>query len=105
MLREKRASVRPTSARNAVPQICTGHIDRRIEPPRDTPARLSLASAAEPQYVLDDDVVATWTAAPLPWSRVQPLGWRGGYGLLLEEELSRAIRHESAESAVRSADR
>src|SRR5262249_8424542 len=31
------ASVRPTSARTTLPQICFGHIDRRTEPHGDTP--------------------------------------------------------------------
>jgi len=43
-----------------------------------------------------DVVVTSWTDAPLPWPRCQPLHRRGGCGLLMTEELVRAIRTESA---------
>jgi hypothetical protein len=36
-----RASVRPTSARSALPSSCFGHIVRRIEPPGDREQRLA----------------------------------------------------------------
>jgi hypothetical protein len=45
----------------------------------------------------DSDVVVTgWTEARLPWPRCQALGSKGGSGLLVDDELARAIRHESA---------
>jgi len=40
--------------------------------------------------------ITTWTDAPISWPRCQPVGQRGGCGLLLEEELARAVRSESA---------
>jgi hypothetical protein len=41
--------------------------------------------------------VTTWSDAPLPWPRCIFAGSRGrGRGLLVDEELARAIQHESA---------
>jgi hypothetical protein len=41
-------------------------------------------------------VVTGWTAAPIPWPRCRALDSRGGSGLLVDEELARAVRHEAA---------
>jgi hypothetical protein len=42
-------------------------------------------------------VVCGWTYAPAPWPRCYQVGRRGtGRGLLVEEGLARAVRHESA---------
>jgi hypothetical protein len=42
-------------------------------------------------------VITGWTAAPIPWPRCRALdGPGGGSGLLVDEELARAVRHESA---------
>ena len=45
----------------------------------------------------DCDVVVTgWSAARIPWPRCRALHQRGGSGLLVDEELKRAILTESA---------
>src|SRR5262249_8531946 len=41
-------------------------------------------------------VVTGWTAARIPWPRCRALGVNGGSGLLVEGELARAVRGESA---------
>lgn len=45
-----------------------------------------------------DAVVGTWTAAPIPWPRCRAVGAMGGSGLLMTEELARAVRTESADA-------
>jgi hypothetical protein len=45
----------------------------------------------------DTDVVVTgWSAGRIPWPRCRALGVRGGSGLLVDEELARPVRSESA---------
>lgn len=45
-----------------------------------------------------DAIVTTWTDAPIPWPRCRAVGSGSGSGLLMSEELARAVRTESAES-------
>jgi hypothetical protein len=48
-----------------------------------------------------DVVVTSWTDARISWPRCRSLGTRGGgSGILVDDELARAIRHESA-AAIR----
>src|SRR5689334_8281028 len=41
-------------------------------------------------------VVTSWTDAPIPWPRCRALDSRGGSGLLVDDELARAVRNEAA---------
>ena len=39
--------------------------------------------------------ITSWTEAPIPWPRCQAIDQRGGSGLLLNDELARAVRCEA----------
>jgi hypothetical protein len=41
-------------------------------------------------------VITAWTDAPISWPRCRQIGQRGGSGLLVTEELVRAIRSEAS---------
>jgi hypothetical protein len=43
-----------------------------------------------------DVVITSWTAARLPWPRCRLADGHGGSGLLVDEELARAVRRESS---------
>ena len=46
-------------------------------------------------------VITSWSSARIPWPRCRALdGTGGGSGLLLDEELARAVRHESAAAVM-----
>jgi hypothetical protein len=46
-------------------------------------------------------VVTSWTDAPIPWPRCRALDSPGGgSGLLVDDELARAVRHESAAAVM-----
>lgn len=72
---------------DAVPQLLHGPY---------TPPRLQIGERTE--CLLRDRlvVVTSWTDAPISWPRCQPVGQRGGCGLLLAGDLVHAVRCESA---------
>jgi hypothetical protein len=46
-------------------------------------------------------VITSWTAARIPWPRCRAVDSPGpGSGLLVDEELARAVRHESAAAVM-----
>jgi hypothetical protein len=47
-----------------------------------------------------DVVVTSWTDAPISWPRCLPVARRGHPSLLVDEELARAIRSESAKALM-----
>jgi hypothetical protein len=48
-----------------------------------------------------DVVITSWTDAPIPWPRCRALDSPGsGSGLLVDEALARAVRHESAAAVM-----
>src|SRR5262245_16611373 len=53
-------------------------------------------------YFRDCDVIVTgWSASRIPWPRCRALGTHGGgSGLLVDEELARAVRTESAAAVI-----
>jgi hypothetical protein len=61
---------------------------------REVPPRT--ASAATCLFPDCNVVVTSWTDARIPWPRCQPAEGRSAPWLLVDEELARAIRHESA---------
>lgn len=55
-------------------------------------------------FVRDCDVVITsWTDARISWPKCRSVGTRGGYSMLVNEELARAIRNESASASETTA--
>jgi hypothetical protein len=45
-------------------------------------------------------VITAWTDAPISWPRCRALESRGGSGVLLDDELARAVRTESAAAVM-----
>src|SRR4051794_26450617 len=72
---------------NALPPLCHGP----YHPPRLQVGERTLCLLRDCEVV-----ITSWSDAPISWPRCQPIGQRGGCGLLLDEELARAVRCESA---------
>jgi hypothetical protein len=60
------------------------------------PPRLRRGDRATCLFKDCDVVVTGWTDARISWPRCLPLGTKGHPSLLVDEELARAVRHESA---------
>jgi hypothetical protein len=60
------------------------------------PPRLRRGDRATCLYKDCDVAITGWTDARISWPRGLPLGTKGHPSLLVDEELARAIRHESA---------
>lgn len=45
-------------------------------------------------------VITSWSDALITWPRCQPVGQRGGSGLLLDGDLIRAVKSESAQAVM-----
>ena len=56
------------------------------------PPRLHVGDKATCLLRDGDVIITSWTAARIPWPRCRAIGKRGGgFGLLLDEELARAV--------------
>src|SRR5262245_27377772 len=65
-----------------------------------TPPPLRRGDRATCRYRDADVVITSWTSAPIPWPRCcRPGTHGGGSGLLVTEELGRAVRTEPAIAA------
>jgi hypothetical protein len=54
---------------------------------------------------LDAEVIVTsWSDGRIPWPRCQRPGERGGSGLLVDEELARAVRLEAFHGSLETAE-
>jgi hypothetical protein len=59
-----------------------------------TPPALRGGDRATCLYRDDDVVITSWSDGRISWPRCRRIGARGGSGLLVDEELARAIRLE-----------
>jgi hypothetical protein len=67
--------------------------------PYDPPA-LRRGDRAECLFRDCDVVILRWSQGRIPWPRCRAIGTRGGCGLLVDEELARAVRSESAAAVM-----
>jgi hypothetical protein len=63
-----------------------------------TPPALDRGDPAVCRYRDAGVIVTSWSDAPIPWPRCQVPGQRGGSGPLVDAELARAVRCESAQA-------
>jgi hypothetical protein len=76
-------------------------VPRQLDPyhlhhgPYNPPA-LRRGDKASCLYRDGDVVITSWSDGRISWPRCRRLGTRGGSGLLVDEELARAVRLESS---------
>jgi hypothetical protein len=65
-----------------------------------TPPPLRKGDRTRCLYRDADVVITSWSDGRISWPRCRALGHRGGSGLLIDDELARAVRSESAAAVM-----